>query len=267
MRRVTVIVGLAFLVVAAPASSGNLVTLVTVSAAGPKPALAKARVAKPVTWTNATGVRHRVVWSGGRFPSFTLSPHGRHTFHFAAAGRYPYIVDGSKHGAVLVSAGGAASGGSSGKGKPPPKTWSGLFRSDAASDGGSGYQACSTSWAGTLHFTVASGGSITGSGVADEVPGTAQCALYLDPKRIDGVDYSVGGTIAGTKITLSFSVTGVRGGPDGEGSGLLSHLSFNPTFTLTFNASGHAGVTKSFQYPFGNGGTVTTHDTLSLSGS
>jgi hypothetical protein len=262
-----VILGLAFLIAAAPASSGSLGTLITVSAAGPKPGLAKAGVAKPVTWINATGARHRVVWSGGRFPTFTLSPHGRHTLHFATAGRYPYMVDGSKRGAVLVSAGGATSGGSNGKGKPLPTKWSGLYRSDAASNGGSGYQACSASWAGTLHFTVGSGGSITGSGVADEVPGTAQCALYEDPNRIVGVDYSVSGTISGTKITLSFSLTGVRGGGGGEGSGLVTHLGVHPSFTLTLVANAHAEVDVSFQYPFGNGGTITTHDTLSLSGS
>jgi hypothetical protein len=263
------IVGLVFLIVATPASSGSLATLITVSAAGPRPALAKGHIAQPVTWINATGVRHRVVWSGGRFRTFTLSPRGRHTLHFAAAGRYPYTVDGSTHGAVLISAGGAASGGSAGNGKTPPKTWSGLYRSNAASNGGAGYQACSTSWAGKLHFTVGSAGSVIGSGVVDEVPGTAQCALALDPKRIDSVDYSITGNVSGTKITLSFLLTNFRsigvGGSDG--SGLVTHLSFNPKFKLTFDASAHAKVAVSFQYPFGNGGTITTHDTLSVSGS
>jgi len=255
-----------FLIVAAPASGGSLGTVVTVSAAGPKPALARVRVAKPVTWINATGVRHRVVWTGGRFPTFTLAPHGRHTLHLGTAGRYPYIVDGREHGAVLVS-GGVTPGGGDGKGTTLPTKWSGLYQSDAASNGGAGYQACSTSWAGALHFTVASGGSVTGSGVADEVPGTAECALALDPNRIVGVDYSVSGTVSGTKITLSFTITNLRGSGGGEGSGLVSHLSARPKFTLTVDASAHAQVDASFQYPFGNGGTITTHDTLSLKGS
>jgi hypothetical protein len=103
--------------------------------------------------------------------------------------------------------------------------------------------------------------------VADEVPGTAQCALALDPHRIVGVDYSVSGTITGTKIILSFSITNLRGSGGGEGSGLVTHLSAKPKFTLTADANAHAKVAVSFQYPFGNGGTITTHDTLSLSGS
>jgi plastocyanin len=268
VRRLAVIAGLAFFTAAAPASSGTLATSITVSTAGPKPALAKARVAKPVTWINATGTRHRVVLSGGRFASFTLSPHGRHTLHFAKAGRYPYMVDGSKPGVVVIGAGGATTpGGGKGKGSTVPKSWSGLFQSDAASNGGAGFQACSTSWAGALTFTVGSGGSIAGTGVADEVPGTAQCALIVDPNRIVGVDYTVSGTISGAAMTLSFTLTAIRGGGGGDGSGLVTHLGFRPSFTLTYDAGGHASEDFPFQYPFGNGGTITAHDTLTLSGS
>ncbi len=207
MRRIATIVGLACfglacLVVAAPASSGSARVSIAVSAAGPKPVLAKAQVAQPVTWTNATGVRHRVVWSGGRFPSFTLSPHGRHTLHFAAAGRYSYKVDGRKHGAVLVSAGGAATGG---PGNPLlPTTWSGTIESDSQrvyvySDGG-GAQ-CNDHWHSDFSFTVQPGGTITA--------GTGKATLTSGPNCSGKFDTAGFATFPPAK-TIAFSVSGSK---------------------------------------------------------
>jgi plastocyanin len=264
MRRVALLAGLTCLV-AAPASLGGTSVRIAVSAAGPKPASAAAQVGKPVTWVNATGTRRRVASVGGRFAAFTLAAHGSHTLRFAAAGRYPYVVDGRRHGVVVVGAGGGPPGGGAG-GTTLPTTWSGLYRADAASNGGAGFQACSTSWSGALHVTVGSGGAVSGGGVADEVPGSASCALYLDPNRVVGLDYTISGTISGQTMTLTLTLTGLRGGGGGEGSGLVSHISAKPTFKLAITGA-RAAADASFTYPFGNGGTITSHDTLSLSGS
>lgn len=99
------------------------------------------------------------------------------------------------------------------------------------------------------------------------MPGTATCALLVDPNRIVGVDYAVSGTISGSQITLSLTLTSLRGGGGGDGSGFVTHVGLKPRLTLIRDTRTHAMVDANFQYPFGNGGTITTHDTLSVSGS
>jgi plastocyanin len=258
--------GLAVVPAAAPTPGRtNAAVRISVSARGASPKLAHARVAQAVTWTNATAFAHRVDPKGRRFAAFVLHAHGRHTVHFKAPGRYGYRVDRRLSAVVVVGRGGT--------GTPPAakrtllRTWSGTLHSDAASNGGAGYQACSTSWAGTLHFTVSSRGVAGGTGTANEVPGTAACALAVDPQRIMSVDFTVHGAVTLSDVSLTFTLTAIRGGGGGDGSGFVTHLGYQPTLELPIDARGHVRGTVDFSYPFGNGGTITAHDRLDLTGS
>jgi plastocyanin len=262
------LIGLVVVPAAAPTPARTATVIaISVSGSGAQPKLARALVGQTVIWTNATASAHRVNPGGRGFAAFTLRAHGRHTVRFTAPGRYTYRVDGRWPGVVVVVRGGLP------KPKPPAKprkllsTWSGTFHSDAASNGGAGYQACSTSWTGTVRFTVSSRGVAGGTGTANEMPGTATCALALDPTRITGADFTVRGAATTTRLSLTFTLTTARGGPGGEGSGFVTHLAKEPTYELPIDSRGHAHATPDFSYPFGNGGTITTRDTLDLNGS
>jgi len=93
------------------------------------------------------------------------------------------------------------------------------------------------------------------------------CSLALDPTRITGADFTVHGAVTATDLSLTFTLTALRGGPGGDGSGFVTHLGYEPTYELPVDSGGHAHATTDFSYPFGNGGTITTHDTLDLNGS
>jgi plastocyanin len=263
------LIGLVVVPVAAPTPARTATAVaISVSGYGAHPKLAHARVGQAVTWTNATASAHRVGPGGSGFAAFTLLAHGQHTVRFIAPGRYAYRVDGRWAAVVVV----VVSGGPP-KPKPPagPRklltTWSGTFHSDAASNGGAGYQACSTRWTGKVRFTVSSRGVAGGTGTANEIPGTATCALALDPKRITGASFTVHGAATATDLSLTFTLTALRGGPGGDGSGFVTHLAKAPTYKLPIDSRGHARAAPNFSYPFGNGGTITTHDTLDLNGS
>lgn len=260
------LLGLAVVPAAVPAPEGGVAAVkIAVSARGATPKLAHARVAQSVTWTNATASPHRVDPKGRGFAAFVLHAHGRHTVRFKAPGRYNYRVDRRLAAAVIVRARGSATPGT---GKPPLlRTWSGTFHSDAASNGGAGYQACSTSWAGSLRFTASSSGAAGGTGTADEVPGTAVCALAVDPQRSTSVSFTVHGAVTRSDVSLTFTLTAIRGGGGGDGSGFITHLAYQPTIDLPIDASGRVHGTADFSYPFGNGGTITAHDRLDLTGS
>jgi plastocyanin len=253
-----VLSGLVLVPAAIPASQSTAAVRISVSARGSRPKLAHARVGEAVTWTNTTALTHRITPIRGGFRSFVLRAHADHTARFKRPGRYPYRVDG-RAGAVVVVLAGSTS----------PKllrTWTGTFSSDAASDGGAGYQACSTTWSGTIHFTATSSGVASGAGTADEVAGTAKCALYVDPERINHVEFTVHGAVTVSDLSLTFTIVRFTGGVGGDGSGFVTHVAYQPTIEVQIE-KGHARGTADFSYPFGNGGTITAHDRLDLAGS
>jgi hypothetical protein len=81
------------------------------------------------------------------------------------------------------------------------------------------------------------------------------------------VEVTVEGAVTRSDLSLTFTLTAIHGGFGGDGSGFVTHLGYQPTLELPIDARGHVRGTVDFSYPFGNGGTITTHDRLELTGS
>jgi hypothetical protein len=66
-----------------------------------------------VLWTNQGTRRHEITAAGGAFPSFSLAPEGTRSVPFMQPGQYPYLLDGTAKGKVIVVArpGGGGGGG------------------------------------------------------------------------------------------------------------------------------------------------------------
>ncbi len=116
------LLALALNVALAIALTGALASIVGAAAGDPRvlvsddkvlPKEAHVRVGQTLEWRNTGQQQHRVVSDSGEWGPFNLLPSGRHETRFARAGRFPYTVDGTLKGVILVEGGGA--------GGPTPK--------------------------------------------------------------------------------------------------------------------------------------------------
>jgi plastocyanin len=165
-----------------------------------KPTTVTIGVGGSVTWMNAGTRSHRIVSDTRAWTPFTLLPAKRKAVQFARSGRYPYRVDGTRKGLVVVVAGSPPTGGAGASGNAGAEAWAGTLETNGTNDGTDrGGQVCTATWKGTLALKVAKG-KVSGSGEAS-LSGTPSCSISLGklPQMnhvtfaIDGRDTTAGG--------------------------------------------------------------------------
>ena len=165
---------------------------ITVGDGSLKPTSITVGVGGSVAWMSAGKRTHRVVSDTRAWAPFTLLPAKRHAVRFTRTGRYPYHVDGTRKGLVVVVA--APSGSGSGTGGSAGEAWAGTFETMGTNDGTArGGQVCKATWKGTLAFKVA-GKKVSGSGQAS-LSGTPSCTVTLGTlPQMNHVTFAIDGS-------------------------------------------------------------------------
>ena len=162
--------------------------IVTVGDGSLKPASITVGVGGSVAWTNAGKQGHRIASDTRAWTPFTLPPSKRHAVRFTRTGRYPYHVDATRKGLVIVVAAPSGSGGSA------VEAWAGTLETTGTNDGTArGGQVCTATWKGTLAFKVA-GTKVSGSGQAS-LSGTPSCSVTLGKlPQMNHVTFTIDGS-------------------------------------------------------------------------
>ena len=82
-------------------------TVVLVGDSAIRPLTALAPVRTTVVWRNAGNHAHRIASTTRAWTAFSIGPGARHAVKFRRAGRFPYVVDGTRKGLLVVGRRGA----------------------------------------------------------------------------------------------------------------------------------------------------------------